>query len=157
MLPSWPQHHMASSTTGSRLLWSEPWKVCGTLSFGLQSSGSCLPVDESQRGLMKQNKTIKDHFVFLLKLWLISNFPVSTAKLHSLKDCKLGKCCLQGLHCKLSLLVHSVMLWHPRLTEQAALRNLWLNTKEYEKSYNELVICVAGKASMMTVFISPRT
>lgn len=45
MWPSWPRPRTASSTPGSRPLWSQPWTVCGTPAYVLPSSWSYPPVD----------------------------------------------------------------------------------------------------------------
>lgn len=46
-----------------------------------------------------------------------------------------------------------MMLWQ-RFTEQAALRNFWLNTKEYEKAVMNFVTCAAGKAAEVKASVS---
>lgn len=93
-LPSWPRRRKASSTTCSRLLWSEPWTVCGTLSSGLPSSWSCPPADA--------------HVTLHLK------FESSTGRVS--KKCisrhlKPRTCCFLRIHRKGSLLMRPATLW----------------------------------------------
>lgn len=48
--PSWRRRRTASSTTGSKLPWSEPWTGCGTLASERLSFGSFPPVEDGTRG-----------------------------------------------------------------------------------------------------------